>query len=130
MVGGIFPPQIYQDIVDNSLGCVQYAADALQKAIIYGLVVNKIDFTLVNAPFVGSYPKRYKVSRINSFNFDYYTQYGIVNAKNVGFCNLSVIKLASRYHTMKQELIKQIKSSADKENTLLIYSVHSPFIKA
>ncbi len=130
MVGGIFPPQIYQDIVDNSVGCVQYAADALQKAIIYGLVVNKIDFTLVNAPFVGSYPKRYKVSRINSFNFDYDTQYGIVNAKNVGFCNLSVIKLASRYRTMKQELIKQIKSSADKENTLLIYSVHSPFLKA
>ncbi|MBE6242657.1 MAG: glycosyltransferase family 4 protein [Bacteroidales bacterium] len=130
MVGGIFPPQIYQDIVYNSVGCVQYAADALQKAIIYGLAANKMDFTLVNAPFVGSYPKRYKVPYIESFSFNYETLYATVNAKNVGFCNLSVIKLVSRYHTMKRELIKHIKSSGDKGNTLLIYSVHSPFLKA
>ncbi|MBQ2874127.1 MAG: hypothetical protein IJE85_02400, partial [Bacteroidales bacterium] len=130
MVGGFFPPEIYRDIVDKSEGCVQYAADAFQKALINGLAANKADFTLLNSPFVGSYPKRYKVPCVGSFSFSYETLYGTVNAKNVGFCNLSVIKLASRYRTMKRELIRQVKSSGDKENTLLIYSVHSPFLKA
>ena len=130
MVGGFFPPEIYRDIVDKSEGCVQYAADAFQKALINGLAANKADFTLLNSPFAGSYPKRYKVPCVGSFSFSYETLYGTVNAKNVGFCNLSVIKLASRYRTMKRELIRQVKSSGDKENTLLIYSVHSPFLKA
>lgn len=130
MIGGFFPPEIYRDIVGNSVGCVQYAADAFQKAMINGLAANKADFTLLNAPFVGSYPKRYIVPCIESFGFNYETLFGTVSAKNVGFCNLSGIKLLSRYRTMKRELIKQIKESDDKENTLLIYSVHSPFLKA
>ena len=130
MIGGFFPPETYRDIVGNSVGCVQYAADAFQKALINGLAANKANFTLLNAPFVGSYPKRYIVPRIESFSFNYETLFGTVSAKNVGFCNLSGIKLLSRYRTMKRELIKQIKESNDKENTLLIYSVHTPFLKA
>jgi hypothetical protein len=68
---GIFPPHIYDTIVSNSTGGIQYAADALQKSIIAGLGALDVDFNIFNLPFVGSYPKRFSESKIGNYEFSY-----------------------------------------------------------
>jgi hypothetical protein len=59
-LGGIFPEDIRDEIEAKSSGVIQNAADSLQKALISGLKIHFEKLTLVNLPFIGSFPKRYK----------------------------------------------------------------------
>jgi glycosyltransferase involved in cell wall biosynthesis len=122
---GLFPPQIRSDIERNSNGVIQYAADALQWSFIRGLDLVS-DIKIVNLPFVGSYPFRFKRLKPYSFSFEH-----IKGAKdiNVGFVNLPVIKMLSRYRSAKKALFNVL-SQVKGQTVIIIYSLHSPFLAA
>ena len=58
---GCFPSDKYDEIVSNSKGVIQYAADALQKSFLEGLSTFFDDIHVINLPYIGSFPFRYKV---------------------------------------------------------------------
>lgn len=123
---GILPPQHYDDIIKSSKGSIQYAADALQKSIITGLALWCNSMSIINLPYIGSYPKRYLTYRIESYDFEYNAGQRIVRGKNIGFCNLSGFKMFSRYLNAYNALME---SRVDNQ-VLLIYAIHTPFLLA
>ena len=122
---GILPNSNYDQIVCDSKGGIQYAADALQKSIIEGLGQLTDSIDLINLPFVGSFPKRYNKSVIPSYNFTHTVGEHNVRGYNVGFSNLTGYKLFSRYWNARKALLKNA-----HQTTILIYSIHLPFLKA
>lgn len=131
MIGGIFPPEQYDTIIDSSLGVIDFAADTLQKSIIHGLSYHMPnDISLLNLPFIGSYPSGYKQLFDPSYDFDFKTAYGSVKGYNVGFCNLSGYKVYSRYiHLKYHDVLKQV-SQSDEDVVLFIYSTTIPPVQA
>lgn len=127
LLTGLFAPNDYESIIQNSKGNVQFAADALQKSIVIGLLSYE-EIQIVNLPFVGSYPRRYKKPRIDSFTFSSIGNETVVKGTNVSFCNVTGIKLLDRYIRAKRAL--QSKIADDKDNIIFVYSIHTPFLLA
>ena len=127
-IAGIFPEIQYDKIINASSGVIQYAADVLQKAILKGFSQNQVPVHIVNLPFIGSYPERYSEKKIDYFKFSYDQ---LITGENIAFNNLKGFKLLSRYVSLKGYLKNYLKSSDQSEETvLLIYSLHTPFLKA
>lgn len=128
---GIFPKNKYSEIVENSNGVIQYAADALQKSIIEGIGSLLNNIKILNLPYIGSYPKRYnKFWSING-NFTYVTQNGnIIKGENERFCNLSGFKLISRYWRAKKALLRWCRKNEKENKVVIVYAIHTPFLKA
>ncbi len=120
---GLFPKQFQAEIEKQSIRGIQYAANKLQWAIVDGLSQNEdITLSLLNSLYIGSYPKRYRKLMIPTFEFD-----DMKNAKNIGFCNLSVFKYFSRYYGIKKEIKKWAEKDNGEEKALLIYALAMPF---
>jgi len=122
---GLFPLQIRKDIELNSKGNIQYAADALQWSLVKGLD-SFFDFKLINLPYIGSFPFRFKSLKYYDFSFKINKR---ANSVNIGFLNLPIIKMYSRYKNTKKELIKTL-SQFNGKTIIIIYSVNSPFLKS
>ena len=121
---GLFPNETRNEIEKSSLGPIQYAADALQWSLVRGLDQHLQNLTLINLLYVGSWPKRYNDFKVKSYSFSHN---GISEDYNVGFVNLMLYKLYSRYFNCKKHLIKHIVQHND---VLLIYAIHLPFLLA
>lgn len=124
---GLFPSVSYDKIVSDSKGSIQYAADALQKAIIHGLAHWTDKLQIINLPFIGSYPKRYKKSHVSTFPFTINTEEKEAKGLNVGFCNIAGIKQISRFYNSYRALSENVD---DTSNVILVYAITSPFLKA
>lgn len=131
-VCGIFPPENYQEVVNNSRGVIQYAADALQKSIIEGLgCLTSSELTIINLPYIGSYPQRYVKLFSQKGDFIYTTQKGtVLTGYNVRFCNLSGYKLYSRYICTYRALKSWLYKCPDDKLVIVVYAIHTPFLKA
>ena len=69
-LGGLFPKETEDEIINNSIGSVQNAANNLQWEFAKGLEENSNkSITILNSLYIGSYPNRYKKMRINTYNF-------------------------------------------------------------
>jgi len=122
---GLFPSEIRADIESNSKGVVQYAADALQWSFVKGFdCFSRVK--IINLPFIGSYPFRFKKSKPYVFDFEHIEG---ANDVNVGFLNLPMIKLFSRYQNAKKELLKTL-SQVKGETLVIAYAIHTPFLEA
>jgi hypothetical protein len=59
-VGGVFPKELEKEIINNSKGSIQNAANVLQWNLIKGFDENIGDnFSIMSVPFIGSFPLRY-----------------------------------------------------------------------
>lgn len=127
---GILPENQYENIIRDSSGCVQFAADALQKSIIDGLTHHLSRFTIINLPFIGSWPKRYK-SWLSppSFEKDFTVGKCKYHLRSHRFINIQGYKIFDRYLRAKS-VLTDFCISHKEEIILVIYSVHSPFVKA
>lgn len=122
---GLFPAQIRKDIELNSKGVIQYAADALQWSFVKGFD-HFSSFKIINLPFIGSFPLRFKILKSYACNFEHIKG---ANDVNIGFLNLPIVKMFSRYRNAKKELLKTL-SQASGETVIIIYSVNSPFLQS
>lgn len=124
-ITGLYPQEIRSEVEKYSKSVIDYAANTLQSGLIKGLDYH-YPIKLLNLPFVGSYPFLYRKLFLSTFNFSH-----INGAKdiNLGFLNLPVIKLFSRYYQTKKELEKELSKTHEK-TTIIIYSIHTPFLKS
>lgn len=132
-LGGIFPLENIKEILSNSRGVVQSAADALQKSIIEGLGAYRDDIDIINLPFLGSYPKRYRDLFTPSNDFEIKSHYGkefTIKGKNESYCNLTFFK----YFFIERVTAKSLSRWADRfpeENkVIIVYSLFSAFLSA
>ena len=88
---GLFTKDIRNEIIKNSRGPIQFAADALEWGYVKGISEQNIKCELFNAPFIGSYPKRYGKPFYTSYSNEKISKW--VNLTNVGFCNLNHISV-------------------------------------
>ena len=132
-LGGIFPQENVEEILKNSRGVVQSAADALQKSILEGLGASLQDVEIINLPFLGSYPKRYTKLFSPQNNFTFTSHYGdknILHGKNVKFFNLSLVKYGFVYRAAKQALMDWAKRQGSEQRIIIVYSLFGSFLKA
>jgi glycosyltransferase involved in cell wall biosynthesis len=123
-IGSFFPVEKTIEIVENSKGLIDNAANNFQMALIEGFYGYYPELELISFPAVGSYPLNYKKLFINEFIFSHN---GTSIDKVVGFFNFPILKLISKYRNLQKELNK-IK---DNESVVvLIYAIHSPFLRA
>lgn len=128
---GLFPKDNYDVIIKNSKGVIQFAADALQKALVEGLSYFSSNINIINLPYIGSYPKRYLKFWSPKSGFKYVNDAGMcIYGTNVRFCNLCGYKLFSRFINAYNELKSWSEKNKEEEKIVVIYAIHTPFIKA
>lgn len=128
-IGSLYPKEREQEINENTLVNYQYAANNLQWALVEGLSNYFSNLNIVTAPVVGSYPKGYKRIYLSGSNFK---NEFLSNSKNhsISFLNLPLINLVNKYFSVKKKVRKWIKANNNSEKHIIIYSPHTPFLKA
>ncbi|MFY0727856.1 glycosyltransferase [Pseudomonas sp. NFX15] len=129
-LGGVFCEGDKENIIKNSKGSMQYAADTLQKNYISGFSQSEHVQTVsvINLPFVGAYPYRYRdlcyrpVAKRESL--------GRAVVKNVGFFNLTFVKNICRALSAYRAILAEMKSRQEERYVLVCYSMHLPFLLA
>jgi len=126
-LSGLFPDSIKNEIEKNSKGVIQYAANLLQWNFVKGLD-NFCNLSLINLPFVGSYPFFYKKLFTKTFHFQHTKNSSDIN---LGFLNLFLIKNIHRFIKVKKQLYRILESNISSEDIYIIcYAIHSPFLYA
>ncbi|MGJ1514922.1 glycosyltransferase [Sphingobacterium siyangense] len=119
-LGGIFDSENFESIKRDSKGVIQYAADNLQKSFIKGLKAHFEDISIINLPFIGSYPSLYNKWFAKFKNSEIYN----IEVLNIPFVNLKAYKIISR-------LFKSYKGLKNyKEGVIVMYSINISFIAA
>jgi glycosyltransferase involved in cell wall biosynthesis len=127
-IGGLYPKEIENKINDNILINYQFAANNLQWGLVEGLSFLFKNMSIITAPTVGCYPKGYKKISVSSSTFK---NEFIPESKNisVGFLNLPLISLISKYFSIKKEINKLLKNNLTPKTHIIVYSPHTPFLK-
>lgn len=121
---GLYPKAIYDKIINDSITMPQYAADALQKSFVVG-ISDKVQTTVINLPYVGSFPKRYRSLFVPSVKCN---EYG-AGIRSLRYCNLTYIKNFSRIRVAFHALKEWVEENP-KNRTIVIYAIHLPFLMA
>lgn len=122
-LGGIFPEGQEAEILNNTKCAVDYAANNFQKKLLKGLAQTGIDYEVISAPFIGAFPHQYKQIKYEG----YISQ--DKNIKYVPFNNIFALRNFSRAKNVKKNLQSFIRDK-EKEKLIIIYSAHTPFLKA
>lgn len=125
-LGGLFPKETENEIINNSIGSVQNAANNLQWEFAKGFEENlNNSTTILNSLYIGSYPSRYKKMRIITYNFSLNLDKS--TATNVGFLNISGIKIVSRYLSLKPFVKDWISSKIYSKKVIIAYAMTPTF---
>jgi len=125
-LGGLFPKEQEAEILNNSIGQPQNAANILQWSIIRGLDMHlETPIRIINSLFIGAYPNRYKKLWIPRTLFSH-TEHGSQNDINTGFLNLPVAKHFFKYRSICRELRR---SGINGEDMILGYSMTLSVVK-
>ena len=125
---GFFEKNIEKLILQYAKTNIDFAANNFQKKIIQGLKGGNVNYQVMSAPFIGSYPNAskkmfFKINRKKSF-LDQTTECTYVN-----FNNVWGIRNFSRAKALKREL-KNFIFGKEKNKLIIVYSVHTPFLEA
>lgn len=120
---GYYEKQYESEVVTNTKGNVEFSANEFQRKIIDGLKKNNLDFDVISAPLIGSYPNRYKKRVFKPFSER------DSNCTYVSFNNLWGLRNFSRAKHLKKALGSFIESK-DNQKLIIIYSPHTPFLDA
>ena len=127
-IGGLFRTGREQKILTMARGAAQSAANALQWEIVRGLDEQNLQPTqLINAAFVGSYPKWHRELVIHGTRWQHVP--GSVDC-DVGFLNLFGIKHLHRAAALTAPVVRFAKQPSPHQKALVIYSIHMPFLWA
>lgn len=122
-IGGVFADVNQAEIIENTKGYAEFSANIFQQKLINGFLQNNCDIDVISAPFISSYPNRYKKMFFKGFEKEQ-TDYKYVNFNNVwGWRNFS------RAAALKKE-IKRLYKNGKKYDLVVVYSAHQPFLDA
>ncbi len=125
-LGGLFPKETEEDILKNSIGSIQNAANNLQWGFVKGFEENVNEpITILNSLYIGSFPRLYKRIKIDTYYFSH--NGGKSQDINVGFINVVGLKRISRYVSLKPYVKKWIESNKDSKKIIIAYAMTSTF---
>lgn len=124
-LGGIFLDNQISEIEAKSIGVVQNAADVLQKGFIRGLSgAFPSELTVVNLPFVNSYPRGYRNFQFKGCSDSVFESVRVIQK---GWFNLEIVRIFFRFFAAYQGL----KEAMDcRKGVIILYSAHLPFMMA
>lgn len=122
-IGGLFPKSMSASIIGNSKGSIQNAANVLQWAFVKGLDYNVGKVTILSLPFVGTFPKRYKRISVKKQCFSHFP--GMLDII-IPFSTIPLLGLFSRYFSLRKIVLNRVRDG----DTIVIYSIHTPFLLA
>lgn len=126
LIGGSFYDN-KNEIFSNSIGPIQFAADNLQSNLIKGLAKNlNEELDVINAVFIGSFPKRYRLMIYRGMRLKKATSRYF---EDISFINLPILKQFHRTFNISMSL-NRWKKSNPMDKRIIIYSMHLPFILA
>jgi len=124
-LSGLFPHNKRTEIIENSKGVIQYAANSLQWSFVKGFD-NFSKTNLISSPFIGSFPFFFKKIYLSSEKFEHISGADDISLSVI---NIPIVKHFFIYRKVKNEIKKRLKTK-NEEIIIVIYSVHSPFLKA
>lgn len=128
-LGGLFPKEVEDQILSDSIGSVEYAANNLQWSLVKGFEDNlNRPLTLLNSMYIGSFPKRYSKWRIDTFTFYDHLKYS--KGKNIGFINITGLKQKARFYSLKPHLKEWIDENKGKKKVVIAYAMTATFTKS
>jgi len=123
---GLFPKYLEKEIINQSIGRIDFAANNLQWSFVKGLDFhNKKPIKLFNCVYIGSFPGRYKKVNIKTENFSHSAG---ASDTNIGFYNLMGWKLFDRFLKTFYYVNKWAKNDRKEKKVVLIYAMHTPFL--
>jgi glycosyltransferase involved in cell wall biosynthesis len=123
---GLFPEHMEQEIISQSIGRIDFAANNLQWSFVKGLDFhNKKPVKLLNSLYIGAFPKGYKKLIVETESFSHSIEASDIN---IGFLNLVGIKIFSRFFSTFYYTNKWAKDKREEKKVLLIYAMHTPFL--
>ena len=127
-LANLFPDKIKKEIELNSIGSVQYAANAFQWNFVRGLDQNNdCAIKIINAPLVGSYPFSYKKLSIKKHLFAHAQN---ATDTSVAFLNFAIIKHYFVRKALVRELIKNVEHNQSESQTIVVYGMLPPWVLA
>lgn len=124
-LGGIFLDEKIAEIEKKSIGVVQNAADVFQKGFLRGISrVFTGKLTLVNIPFVNSYPRGYRDIYYCSAKDSSFENFRVINK---GWFNFEFVRTFFRFKAAFSGLKTAL---CGKSGIVIIYSANLPFLAA
>lgn len=118
-LGGFFEKEMEEEIINDSKGTVQYAANKFQWNLIDGFQrQSDIELSLLSAPFIGAFPKYYKKTYFKNEDDIY-----------VNFNNIWGYKNIARKRGLQKQIVDFAKQESNKK-VIIVYSPHTPFLQA
>ena len=124
-VGCFYPPDREEEIRQNSKFGIDNASNNFQWALLAGLDHFYPNLKVITQPAIGTFPLKYKKLFFKKSDFSH-VQGALDHC--LGFINTPIIKHLAKtidlYKTLEKEINPNIKT------TIIIYAVHSPYLKA
>ena len=120
---GFFAKENEEEVLQQARGRIEYSANIFQEKLIHGLQELSVDYNVISAPFIGSYP--------NSSSWSTFKGFEILQDQctYVGFNNIWGIRNLSRAKALKRAIKSFIEADIDRK-LIIVYSVHTPFLEA
>lgn len=119
LLSGIYPEQLYDKLTDLTINKnIQIAADVLQKNIIKGLDSLVASIKLVNAPYIGVFPRGSKIFRFKRSTFSHCRGADDIN---IPFFNIPILRHFSIIHNSKLEIKRWV--NAHPGGTVMAYAL-------
>lgn len=126
-LGGLFPREMEADILCNSIGHIDNAANNLQWSLITGLDEHlKKPVTVINSLYIGAYPVKYRKIRIKNYNFNHSENSIDINT---GFVNLPGFKHISKFISIKPYLEKWSLVDSGVPKVIIAYALTNVFVE-
>lgn len=126
-LGGLYRPEIQEEINRKSGKMPYFAANNHQWAIIKGLeIANRHSNVILNAMHLRSFPI-YRDIYVKGTKWTYNE---VIINKDIGFLNVFGIKHVWRALALTKELHKEIKNSKDEKLVVMTYGMHTPYLFA
>ena len=123
-IGGLFPDKNYYcQVIKNSNGIIQNAANVLQQALVRGFDDCDQPINILSLPFVGTFYRNYKCLFVKRMRFSH-EKSSVMRDVVLNFNTLPVLGLFSKYKALSFELNKVCHTN----DILIIYSIHTPFL--
>lgn len=129
-IGGAFWGDNEKQIIADSIGVVQNAADILQRNYVEGIALNAAvsEVIVLNAAYIGSYPKKYlRPYHIPAIKKQ---RAGKIRIIDFPFLNIPGIKHIFRFNIIFTELFKLLRVRRHCDVIVICYAMHLPFLMA
>lgn len=126
-IGGLFSKENQSEIRKNSKSMPQEAANALQWSFVEGFILNGINLSVLNLPYIGEYPFNYKKIRYKGRGITINNNQSFFD--DLSFNNLFILSKFSKYYNLKHKIQQWINMN-ENNRTVIIYALYLPFIYA